>query len=101
MASSTLPISHIGTVDEYDRVTVNVPVKEPQVVAKEKTKQEIVIANHSGTTLLTLWENEIDQLTVHKSYQLNHMQLHKFLGKPELLFPRFGGSFHEREDVCH
>lgn len=102
LASPILPISHIGTLDEYDRVTVRaavLKVKDPQSVSKGKTKQEIIVADESGTIPLTLWEEDIGILVQYTSYQLNRVQVHKFLGKYELTFPRFGASFHEIEDL--
>ena len=34
-----------------------------------------------------------------KSYQLNHVQIHHYLGKTELNFPRFGASAEEIDDL--
>ena len=74
-------------------------MKDPQSVSKGKTKQEIIVADESGTIPLTLWEEDIGKLVQYTSYQLNWVQVHKFLGKYELTFPRFGASFHEIEDL--
>ena len=93
LASPILPISHIGTLDEYDRVTVRaavLKVKDPQSVSKGKMKQDIIVADESGTIPLTLWEEDIGKLVQYTSYQLNRVQVHKFLGKYELTFPLLG-----------
>ena len=67
-----------------------IKVKDPQSVGKGKTKQEVIVADDTGSICLTLWGDDIGKLTEAKSYQLNRVQVHKFLGKYELTFPRFG-----------
>lgn len=45
------------------------------------------------------WEQNIGELNQYNSYQFNRMQVHRFLDKYKLSFPRFGASFHEVDDL--
>ena len=86
----------------YDRVTLQVTaikVKDPVTVSSSKQKHEIIITDSTGCTTLTLWEEDVGMIIETKSYQVNRIQVHKYLGKPELTFPRFGASAEEIEDL--
>ena len=98
-----MSINKLNTMNQYDRVTVQVTalkVKDP-VTVKNKQKQEVVVGDDSGTTTFTLWENNIGKLVENKSYQLNRVQVHHFLGKYELSFPFYGASIEEINDLDH
>ena len=102
LASPLLSVSNEDTLEEYDRVTVRVAVvkvNEAQHVSKDKVKQEVIVADDSASTTLSLWGEDIGKLKENKSYQLNRMQVHKFLGQTQLTYPRFGGSFHAVADL--
>ena len=74
LASPILPVSQIETLEEYDRVTIKVTVikvKDAQLVSKGKEKQEVIVADESGSISLTRWEQDIGKLTPNNAYQLN------------------------------
>ena len=102
LASPILPINEIDTLQEYDRVTIRVTVvriSDPQLLSNGKQKQDVVVADDTAAITLTLWEKDIGIITANKSYQLNRVQVNKYLGKYELSYPRYGASFHEIEDL--
>ena len=75
---------------QYECATLQITAvkgKEPFTVPSGKQKQEIIADNNTGFTSLTLWED-----IENKSYQLNRIQIHQYLGKTELTFPRFSAS---------
>ena len=74
-------------------------VKDPVSVTTGKLKQEIVVADETGHTTLTLWEDDIGMISENKSYQFNRIQIYHYLGRTELTFPRFGASAEEIDDL--
>ena len=95
LGSPAVTIAELSTLGEYDRATLQVTaqkVKDPVTVSNGKQKQDIIVADSTGHTTLTLWEEDIGMIVENKSCQLNRVQIHHYLGKTELNFPRFGAS---------
>ena len=91
-------IESLDTVDEYARVTLKatvVQVGDIKTVSTGKQKQEVTLADATGSIILTLWEENIDMLEQGVSYQLNRVQVrtNRFLSG-KLTYPQFGGVFH-------
>lgn len=73
IGTQSIVLDKLQTMKEYDKVNVQVKVidiNSPQLVGAGKTKQEVTIADQSGTATLTLWENDIDTLTLSNCYIL-------------------------------
>lgn len=64
-----------------------VKVYEPQTLSGGKRKQEVIVADCTGKAMITLWETDIDRLELHKSYQLNRLEIRAYQGKYYLSFP--------------
>ena len=99
LGSPAVTIAELSTLGEYDRATLQVTaqkVKDPVTVSNGKQKQDIIVADSTGHTTLTLWEEDIGMIVENKSYQLNRVQIHHYL---ELNFPRFGASAEEIDDL--
>ena len=93
IGSPIINLNQLETLHEYDRATVKITalkVNEPQVVSTGKTKQEVVIADATAKSTITLWESDINMLSEAKSYQLNRMGIHSYLGKYTLTSPEMG-----------
>ena len=94
----------LNQIDEYstdERVTVRVTVlkvNDPQSVGGGKMKQDVVIADDTAKTIMTLWETNIDLLKPLKSYQLNRLIVKAYQGKNQLSFPSVS-SIDEIEDI--
>ena len=104
VGSPIIDLNQLETLQEYDRATVRIKalkVNEPQVVSTGKTKQEVTIADATGKSMLTLWESDINKLSEATSYQLNRMEIHFYLGKYSLTYPRNGASVDIISDVEH
>ena len=101
LGSPLLSINELITKKQYDRVTVRITALKVKdvVTVKNKQKQEVIVGDDSGTTTFTLWESNIGKMVENKSYQLNRVQVHQFLGKYELNFPLFGASIEEIDDL--
>ena len=72
-------------------------MQPPTTVSTGKQKQDVIIGDDTGTTTLTLWEQNIGILTENTSYQLSRVQVHSYLGRSELTFPVFGAAIEERD----
>jgi len=64
---------------------------------ENKNKMLYVVADPTGQTTLTLWEEDIGMIVESKSYQLNRIQIHHYLGKTDIT--RFGATAEEIGDV--
>ena len=62
-------------------------IKDPTTVSTGKVKQELVITDDTGSTLLTLWQEDINSLLNDNLYQLNRIQYRPWRGKAQLTFP--------------
>ena len=102
LGSPAVTITELSTLGEYDRATLQVTarkVKDRVTVSNGEQKQEIIVADSTSHTMLTLWEEDIGMIAENKSYQLNRVQIHHYLGKTEQNFPRFGASAEEIDDL--
>lgn len=50
-------------------------------VPGEKTKQDVIIADSTGTIRFTVWEGEIGKTKVGKSYELSGIMVREFQGR--------------------
>ena len=79
LGSPFITIDNLSTLEEYDRATLNVTaikVKDSIILSNGKKKQDVVIADSTGQTTLTLWEEDVGMILQDKSYQLNCVQVH-------------------------
>lgn len=88
--SRSIRISEIVEMKIHDDVSVKIKVmkvKQPDVVTNGKRKQDVVIADASGSTVLTLWEDDIGSLIDGKLYQLSKVLVQTFKERHYLSFP--------------
>ena len=98
MATSTLesvPITldAIPSTLPYEKVSVNIKVIQlfrPEEVGQEKKvkKRDALIADHTATTKVVLWEPHLDALEQGKCYNLKDFQVKEFQSKKHLSMPR-------------
>ena len=102
LGSQEVTIHQLHALEPYERVTLDVRVvrvKPPMTVTGGKQKQQVIIADSSGTTSLTLWEEDIGLLSENKSYHLHRVQVHRYLGRTELTLPSFGATIEEIDNL--
>ena len=92
--SKNIKIEDIPAMEQYaERVTVDVQVlrvKAFETVPTGKKKQDVVIADNTGSTTITLWENDIDMLEVTKCYRLAKVLTQEYKNRSYLSFPASG-----------
>ena len=86
------------SLDEYDVVTVTatvIAVNEAQKVGQGKMKQEVTIADETGTCAVHLWEKDVDMLLQGKAYLLNKLTVRSYMDNNHLAFSSSGASAEE------
>ena len=75
----------------YQRITVLVKIldqKEVMEIHPGLSKQDCIVGDSTGTTTLTLWEDNIGQIDVGMSYRLSGVIVRSFNGKNYLSVPK-------------
>ena len=98
-------ITDVGVVHElvqYQRVTVEGKVVELDVVKEVsggKKEQDLVIADSSGSTRLTVWEEVIGKVVEGKSYRFTGMMVREFKGEKFLSTGKTDSKVEEIADI--
>ena len=88
--SSIIRLSQLPDIPENERVTIRVSVHRvnaPQTVGSNKTKQDVIVADETAKATVVLWGTDVETLKQGKSFQLNRLEVRKYLGKRQLSFP--------------
>ena len=96
------PLIPLSQMEEYDRVTVRakvIKVNEPQPVGTGKLKQDVIIADATAKSSVTLWESNVNAMQPQNLYQLNRVLVRIFMGKHHLSIPTAGSTIEEISDV--
>ena len=102
IGSKSITVSQLTSMAEGDKVNVRVKVVDietPKKVGKNLTKQEVIIADSTGNTVLTLWESDVNSLQLAESYYLTKLRVKIFCGDYGLSYPNFGASVSKIEDI--
>ena len=97
-----IALCELDTKQEYDKVTIQakvVKLREPQAVTTGKIKQDVVVADATGKTTLTLWESHVNTLQLHASYQVSRVTVRIFMGKRHLSIPITGSTIEQISDI--
>ena len=84
IGSALIALCELDTKQEYDKVTIQakvVKLHEPQAVTTDKIKQDVVVANATRKTTVTLCESYVNTLQLHASYQVSRVTVRIFMGK--------------------
>ena len=82
LGSKVITISELNDIEEFGRVTLKAAVLRIDEAVKTST----------GSTILTVWGDDVGKLESNKSYQLNRFQVHVYRGKHQVTLPTFGAS---------
>ena len=102
ITATNITISQLPNMKEHSKVNVKVKVieiKDVQVVGGGKSKQEVVVADSTENATLTLWEKDIDTLTLKKSYSLKKMYVRIFNNTHYMSLPPHGATVTEIDDI--
>lgn len=90
VGTEEIVLSQLSNSKEFDRVTFSaqvLKVDSAKTVGGAKTKQDVTLADHTSTGVLTVWEKDVGTLKVRQSYKFNRMVVLTFRGKTTLSFP--------------
>ena len=94
--SNVILLSQLDEQKDYECVTVRgkvIRVQDPVKVSPVLRKQNITIADSSAAARLTLWENSINKLSLHKSYRFHYVPT-----SPRNIYPCHGNEEHLRRE---
>jgi len=94
-----LKISELRPRVKVDATFKVLEKNEPRVTRTGKKVTEALVGDDSGTVLMTLWEETIDELEVGKTYTLTNGYANLFRGNLRLTTGRMGSVEESEEDV--
>ena len=87
-----ITLDMLQTLAQYEKVSVNVKVLQllqtEQVGQDKKLKRDVLIADHTATAKVVLWEQQVDSLEKDKSYTLKNVHVKEFKSKKHLSIPK-------------
>ena len=95
MALDTVP-----TLKLFQQVTVKAKVQQvyqPKTVGNGKRKQDVILADATGCTQLTLWQEDIDRLATGNSYKLSGVVVRCFNDRFYISVPKRESTIEEIE----
>ena len=91
IGSKMIILSQLPQMNRYDYITVKakvMKVNDIEFVGSGKQKQDVVIGDATGSTVLTLWEEDTHKLEVEKSYDFGRLLVQQFKGNNYLSFSK-------------
>ena len=95
-------LDELDARNEYDKITTKVKViqiLQTVTVHSGKTVQEVLVGDSSGVTRCSLWEQDMDSLSVGSSYLLKNFEVHEFASKKYITKARHGCEIIPIEDI--
>ena len=102
IGSKEITLEDLDSCSEYEKVTVKVKVNHldtPVIVSGGKRKQNVIIADTTGSATLTLWESDIGKLQEDESYHLIKLIVRIYQDQHYLSFPMSGATIHHIDDL--
>ena len=95
-------LSQVETLEEFQRITVDikvVKVYEPVYVPGNLKKQDVIAADRSDTTKVTIWEDSIGTLQKDHCYTLQSFHIREFIREKYIGQPRDGSAIIPITDI--
>ena len=74
-------------------------LEDPVEVKAGLIKQDITLADHTGTARLVLWQQDVNKLKIGTSYQLENLLVKTYNGSKYFTVEKSGCSCHECDDI--
>lgn len=97
-----ITLDEFFSMPDYKGITIIIKVVKisPKIEVKPGLeKQDIVVADATGSARLTLWQRDIDILEVNESYELQNVTVRSYNDKKYLTPPRLGFKFRGVSDI--
>ena len=99
---SVVTLLQLKKIQPFQKITTNVKVllkKTPIIVPGGKTKQDVIVGDHTSTTKVTLWEQYVDTMNEDECYSLRNFVVREFNYRKYLSMPREGATTVPIEDI--
>ena len=85
----------------FDRATVNIKAVEmkEEMNVKGKVKQDVIVADGSGTARVSVWEGHVNEMKVNCSYCLKNFMIREFQGTKYLTMAKEGSEITAIDDI--
>ena len=102
-SSTSISVTELSQMQQFQKVNLEIRVIKvypPVTLVGGKQKQEVVIADSTGTSKLTLWEDDVDSLKENLCYALQQVIVRQFKDSPKYLSKtKSGSSIEEINDI--
>ena len=100
-ASKVITLSSLDSLDEFQKITVNVKVLElkDQTEVGGKAKRDIFVADESSTARVTVWEGHINTMDQDESYCLKNFMVREYQNIKYLTMAKEGSEIIPIEDI--
>ena len=95
-------VNSMSTMSTFERINIKVKVisvNDPVVLANNKTKQDVIVADKSSSTHITLWEEQINTLKYDSSYFLKNLMVREFSNQKYLSMPKDDSKIIKIDDI--
>jgi len=99
---AVITLSQIRHIQQFQKVSTEVKVlvkREPIYVSTGKMKQDVIVADHTSTMKVTLWEDYVDFMEEDKSYSLTDFVVREYNCHQYLSMPKEGATIAPIEDI--
>ena len=100
--SAAVTVAEIQEIQLFEKVSASVKVlhkKDPIQIPGGKTKQDVIVRDHTSTITVALWEYYVDTMSPDSSYCLQNFVVREFNMKKFLSMPREGATIVPIEDI--
>ena len=100
--SAAVTVAEIQEIQLFEKVSASVKVlhkKDPTQIPGGKTKQDVIVGDHTSTITVALWEEYVDTMSPDSSYCLQNFVVREFNMKKFLSMPREGATIVPIEDI--
>ena len=102
ITATNITLSQLPNIKEHSKVNVNIKVievKDVQVVGGGKRKQEVIVADSTDNSTLTLWEKDSGTLEVMKSYSIRKVYVRIFNNTHYMSLPPHRATVSQIDDI--
>lgn len=99
LASSPSTLDTIPKLQNIIVQTKVLAIKQPLEVKPSLFKQDVIIADATGTARLTVWQEDINKLCVGSSYIFDKLTVRSYDGSKYLTPPKSGWAYNTCDDI--
>ena len=86
-SAAVITLAELGKIQNFQRINVDVKVLanlEPTIMSRGKKKQDVIVADHSATANLTVWESYVYAMDEQSCYTQKNVVVREYASKISL-----------------